>query len=230
MQKNIVYQSWPNLEEETKAKLFSISKPQEMNPRLLSSNIIGRVLILETPNSASKTVRIRKPKKRKWRLKTKVKSVLVCIIQRQILPKMPDTVLWSSVPHISISMNFFSKKQCSFIQPTKKKIYKILRKTTSTPTTSTQSTTSLSTESGFDFFLPNYQFPWEDHKYQRPKRPVKNARYGRFDSYHSEPFYENYLEIMPLSVYRDYLQPAQNHHNLLHPTVPFLTILFLTLG
>ena len=93
MQKNIVYQSWPNLEEETKAKLFSISKPQEMNPRLLSSNIIGRVLILETPNSASKTVRIRKPKKRKWRLKTKVKSVLVYIIQRQILPKWPDTVL-----------------------------------------------------------------------------------------------------------------------------------------
>ena len=150
--------------------------------------------------------------------------------KEQILPKWPDTVLPLVLCPAYFNKYEFKKKQCSFIQPTKKKIYKILRKTTSTPTTSTQSTTSLSTESGFDFFLPNYQFPWEDHKYQRPKRPVKNARYGRFDSYHSEPFYENYLEIMPLSVYRDYLQPVQNHHNLLHPTVPFLTILFLTLG
>ena len=124
MQKNIVYQSWPNLEEETKAKLFSISKPQEMNPRLLSSNIIGRVLILETPNSASKTVRIRKPKKRKWRLKTKVKSVLVYIIQRQILPKWPDTVLWSSVPHISISMNFFQKNNALLFSLPKRKFMK----------------------------------------------------------------------------------------------------------
>ena len=110
-------------------------------------------------------------------------------------------------------------------QPTKKKLFKKLRKTTSTPTVTTKSTAT-GANSGFGFFLPNYQFPWED-QYQRPKMLVKNTRYGRFDSYHSEePFYDDYHQIMP--VYHDYLQPTPNEHLL--PTVPFLTILFLTLG
>ena len=116
------------------------------------------------------------------------------------------------------------------VRPTRRKKFKIIPKrkspptTTTTTTTTTTSTTTTSTKSGFSFLgysMPNIQLPWEDR--QRPKRLTKNNdyiiypnRYGRFDSYHSAPVHDSYLQ--PMSYYHHYQPTPMPYYH--PPTTP----------